>query len=778
MNGKLALSWIFLWLSSSLLSQPSHHLWYDKPASIWEEALPVGNGRLGAMVFGHPTQERIQLNEDSMWPGSAEWGNPPGRPEDLTYIRNLLFQGKNKEADSLLVAKFSRKDVTRSHQTAGDLWLDFDHQNISEYKRSLDLQNGLISVSYLSDGHQVTQEVFCSVPDQVLVIRIKTAHPDGLNGSLRLTRPWDEGVETATTSPIGRNHLLLQGEVTQMGGRLDSKAQPIEHGVKFATMVQAENLGGKIAADFEKLFFGGVKELTIKLSTRTSFYQRLYKGLATTDLIKTEGTPFDTLLSRHRRDHRALYDRVNFELESGKDSLSIPTDQRLLKVKEGEVDLGLEVVLFNYGRYLLMASSRPGTQPANLQGLWNQHISAPWNADYHFNINLQMNYWPAEVTALSELHQPLFDYVDRLIERGKTTAKENFGCRGAFIPHASDLWGPTWLRASTAYWGASVGAGGWLMQHYWEHYQFTGDTDFLKSRAFPAMEQISLFYKDWLIMDPRDSFLVSAPSTSPENQYLKPDGSSVATCLGSAMDQQIITEVFTNYLNAAKILGISNERTEEISDALKRLRPGLQRGADGRILEWDRDYDEAEKGHRHMSHLYAFHPGNEISLTKNQDWLPAVRKTLDYRLEHGGAGTGWSRAWLINCAARLQDGEMAHEHIQFLLAKSMYPNLFDSHPPFQIDGNFGYTAAVAEMLVQSHEEGIIRLCPALPKSWDKGSVTGLKARGGFKLDLKWENNQVKSFTISSEKGGGTTVIYKGIETKIELGPNQSKIILL
>ncbi|WP_211223785.1 glycoside hydrolase family 95 protein [Gaetbulibacter saemankumensis] len=743
-------------------------LWYRSPAKSWNEALPLGNGKLGAMVFGKTSAERIQLNDDSMWPGDMEdWTEPEGTQEDLEKIRALLFEGKQSEADQLFVDKFSRKTIVRSHQTMGDLFIDFDHQDISDYRRELNLNKALATVSYKSGGSLVTEQVFTSHPHKAIIIKLTSDAPEGLNARLTLSRPQDMGYDTAKVSVSDDSLLLMQGEVTQRAGKFNSEPYPILEGVKFETMLKVNHQGGNIEQGKDYLKLDHVKEATIYIVSNSSYYFDSYQDQNKLDMKAVASKSFDKLLKEHIEDYQKWYSRLDFQLTGVKKD-SLPIDERLDRVKKGAIDLGLEELLYKYGRYLLISSSRVGTNPANLQGLWNDNIEAPWNGDYHLNINLQMNYWLADVANLGELNNPLFDYIDRLVENGKKTASKNFGCRGSFIPHATDLWATTWLRAPTAYWGCSIGGGGWLMQHYWQHYEFTQDKMFLKERALPAIEEVAKFYSDWIIEDPRDGYLISAPSTSPENRYLNEAGEPVASCLGSAMDQQVIYEVFNNYIKACDVLNINHEFLEKVKQQKSKLRPGFVIGDDGRVLEWDRPYKELEPGHRHMSHLYGFHPGNQITKANNPEIFKAVRNTLDYRLENGGAGPGWSRAWLINCSARLLDGNMAHEHIQLLLKRSTDNNLFNSHPPFQIDGNFGYTAGVSEMLLQSHEEGIIRLLPALPDSWERGHIKGLKARGGLTVDMSWSNNLLDYATIRSARDNKITLMYQGEAVNIEI----------
>lgn len=749
-------------------------LWYDTPAKDWsKEALPIGNGRLGAMIFGDPVHERIQLNEDSMWPGGSDWGESQGSPKDLEYVRRLLVEGKVHEADKEWVDRFSHKSILRSHQTMGDLFIDFEERKISNYHRQLNMDSALVSVKYQANGSTFTERMFASQPHNALVLELKTTDEKGLNLTMRLGRPEDDGHPTVSVSNPNENEIQMDGMVTQHKAVHYSKPAPLDYGVKFQTRLRVENQGGEVFSANGELTLKGVKRAVIYLVCASSFYHDDFKEQNEKDLQRLSNTGFPEILKKHVQDHQNLFKRVELNL-GGHGLDSLPTNQRLERVQAGEKDSDLVAKLFQYGRYLLISSSRKGTSPANLQGIWNEALSAPWNADYHLNINLQMNYWPAEVTNLSELHEPLFDFTERLIGRGKVTAQAQYGMRGFVAHQATDFWAPAWMRAEQPYWGAWVGGGGWLMQHFWDHYQFTQDKDFLKERAYPAIKASALFYLDWLMKDPRDGTWVSAPSTSPENSYIAADGEPAATVLGTAIDQQIIAEVFTNALTAAKELGIEDDFTEEVKKKLKGLRSGTVIGPDGRILEWDRPYDEPEKGHRHMSHLYGIYPGNTIT-KDTPELFEAAKKSAEYRLAHGGAGTGWSRAWLINLSARLLEGEEVEKHVNLHMQKSIVPNLFDMHPPFQIDGNFGFTAGVAEALLQSHTESI-HFLPALPKSWVNGEVKGLKARGDLTVDLKWENGDLVEARVVSGNSGTYEFIYNGLAKSIELRADEVYIL--
>ena len=748
-------------------------LWYAQPAEKWMQALPVGNGRLGAMVFGDPNKERIQLNEDSMWAGGPDWGDSKGTEEDLVEIRKLVKNGKAHKADKLIVEKFSYKSIKRSHQTMGNLFIDFiKDKKIENYKRSLDMDKALVKVSYTSDGNSYSEKVFSSAADDVMVVELSTSAKEGMNFNLQLSRPEDHKHKTVSVSNPANNEISMTGMVTQYGGIKFSEPFPIDYGVKFETLLKVKNYSGTVTSKNGTLQLRDVKKATILIMGNTSFYYKDFKQKNRQTLTLIENKYFDNLLERHINNYQKLFKRLDFDLE-GHALDTVATDKRLKNIRDGADDPDMTAKLFQYGRYLLISSSRPGTNPANLQGIWNKNIEAPWNADYHLNINLQMNYWPAEVTNLSELHEPFFDLLDRVEKRGRITAKKQYGInRGAVMHHATDLWAPAWMRAEQPFWGAWVHGGGWTAQHYWEHFQYTQDKDFLKNRAYPFMKSIAEFYLDWLVWDEKTKTWVSSPETSPENSYIAEDKRKAAVSFGSAMGHQIITEVFDNVIAASKILGYSDDFIKEVKRKREKLHPGVIIGKDGRILEWNEPYDEPEKGHRHMSHMYALHPSDQITIDKNPKEFEAAKKTIAYRLKHGGAGTGWSRVWMINLNARLFENEKAEDNIKKFFQKSVADNMFDMHPPFQIDGNFGFTAGVAELLMQSHE-GFIRILPTFPSNWKNGKISGLKARGNIEVSIEWEDNMLVKLGLTSAKDKTIKIIYNSIYKNINLKANQT-----
>ncbi len=742
-------------------------LWYAQPASVWEEALPIGNGRLGGMIFGGTDVEQIALNEDTLWAGFPRDTINYEARRNLQRARTLIFEGNNIEAQKLIDAKMLGQDC-QPYLPLGNVILtkayagNVEKSSIEQYRRELSLADGIATVSYRSDGNTVQGEYYASVPDQMICIRY-IAQEGKLNYDIALDSPL-----RYTTRSEG-NSLVMSGRAPShiSDNYTGDHPAPILYeeglGLPYEARLQVETDGVVIAGD-GKLEVRNATQLTLMIAAATGFvdYRSLPDESGLSDrckvVLSAAGTlGYEQLRLRHTEEHMKLFNRMDLQLGSSQseDCDDQPTDVRLFAYKDKKNDLALEALYFHYGRYLLMASSRPGTQPANLQGIWNPLVQPPWNSDYTVNINTQMNYWLAEAGNLSECHEPLFDMLEDLSASGKRTAEIHYGCRGWAVNHNVDLWRmstPTGGSACWAYWPLG---GAWMVRHLWERYLFEGDVTFLRERAYPLMKGAALFCLDWLVEGP-DGALVTNPSTSPENSFLTADGQSCNVTHGSTMDIAISRELFSSCLEAIRILDVDKELRVELLEAIDKL-PDYKIGKYGQIQEWYMDYEEAEPGHRHISHLYGLHPGDQIHEGKPELFKAAV-VTLERRLTNGGGHTGWSCAWLINQFARLKDAEQAYGSVQTLLTHSTYPNLFDAHPPFQIDGNFGGAAGILEMLVQSHL-GTIELLPALPQAWEAGRIRGIKARGGFTINMEWRNGALVEAVLLSEKGGKCNICY-------------------
>lgn len=757
----------------------SQTIWFDHPAGKWEEALPVGNGRLGGMVYGTPYTELLQLNEDSVWYGGPMDRNNRSALENLPKIRQLIREGRIREAQDLCTFALSgTPEEMRHYEPLANLYLLFDGEKdpITDYTRSLDLENAAVNITFRRCGVCYTRQVIASYPDGVLAVRLTADKPGSIRFHTQLGRsnpswnlfPW----ETEIWRHSDFNKYVDRSEAVSDDTTLITAQCGGKGAVELCCALRVLTEGGSVQTIGNSVIVNGADSATILVAADTTWREADPEASALTRLQNAARYSWDELFQRHRTDYQQLYSRVKLTLNgNGSSSAGLPTPARLDAFREHAQDQELVTLLYNFGRYLLIASSRPGALPANLQGLWNVDMNPCWGSKYTININAEMNYWPAETCNLSPCHLPLIDHIERLRENGRRTARVMYGCSGFMAHHNTDIWGDTAPQDACMSSTVWVMGAAWLCLHIWEHYQFTGDDGFLREKL-PTMLEAAQFILDFLMED--GDYLVTCPTSSPENAYRLPNGQEGVICKGASMDNQIIRELFTACIKAAQVLEMQDPIVQRMAETLHRIAP-IRIGRHGQIMEWNEDYDEVDPGHRHISQLFALHPGTQITPEETPKLAQAARRTLERRLSHGGGHTGWSRAWIINMWARLHDGNAALDNVHALLCKSTLPNLFDNHPPFQIDGNFGVTAGITEMLLQSHS-GCIHLLPALPDAWREGSVEGLRARGGVTVDIHWQDGQLRQVRLTADRDCTVSVRYREKTKQIELKAGAAAVI--
>lgn len=773
---------LLLIISLSLNAQRNTWGYYfDTPATIWEESVPLGNGRIGMMPWGGIDEERIVLNEISLWAGCQQDADNPEANKYLGEIRRLLFEKKNKEAEELMYKTFTcigegSEDITRygNYQNFGNLYIKSLYPDslapVSNYKRELDISNAISVTSYKKGNIDYKREYFTSFTSDVGVVKYSASKKKAISLSFSLQRDENYVVQ------VDGNSLNIFGQMPS--------ASP-DGGMKYFGQVRIHNKGGTLLTTENSITIKNADEVFIFVSMATD-YKKTSPENEVTRLLDVLNVNYDKLKKEHTKAYRKLFDRADIALPKNANS-DLPINKRLEAFIDDKTDADLAALYMQFGRYLLISSTREGGLPPNLQGLWAPQIYTPWNGDYHLNINLQMNYWPAEIGNLSELHTTLFDYTKSLVEPGEKTAKIYYNSRGWVTHILGNVWQFT-SPSENPSWGATNTAGAWLCQHLWKHYEFTLDKEYLRS-VYPVMKGAALFFNDMLIEDPNNSYLVTAPTTSPENEYVTISNDTLSICAGSTMDNQLVRELFANTIQAAEILDLNEALSIELAAKKERLAP-TSIGKYGQIMEWIEDYEEADVHHRHVSQLYGLHPGNEMTFEKTPELMQAARKTLERR---GDESTGWSMAWKINFWARLKDGNHAYKLIGDLFkpageGRGTYPNLFSAHPPMQIDGNFGGSAGIMEMLLQSHA-GYIDLLPAIPDVWTEGQVRGLKVRGNGEVDFSWKEGKIEKMTLKSFSSNrfilklpsesfkvSKGIMYTIAEDKVYLNMNESDVV--